>query len=120
MNDEAQRVFDAELDRILLLIQELTAKVDYLMKREKKVEQMEYRVDQQPRYKADYYRERKNKKSEQEKQTKENLEFDVEEVSFSVENNHGFLKLKLPYGYSKIEGILSKGDKVTVSFTIPF
>jgi len=25
------------------------------------------------------------------------LEFNVEEVSFSVENNHGYLKLKLPY-----------------------
>jgi len=63
MNDKAQRVFDAELDRMLLLIQELTLKVDYLLKREKKVEKSEYRVQQQPRYMADYYGERKSNHS---------------------------------------------------------
>ena len=60
------------------------------------------------------------KESLEQRPEQENLEFEVVEVSSTVENNHGFLKLKLPYGYSKIEGILSKGDKVTVSFTIPF
>ena len=42
------------------------------------------------------------------------LEFTVEQVSFSIENNHGFLKLKLPYQYSKIEGKFKQGDKVDV------
>ena len=44
------------------------------------------------------------------------LEFNVEEVSFSVENNHGYLKLKLPYQYSKIENRVKSGDKVDVVF----
>jgi hypothetical protein len=44
------------------------------------------------------------------------LEFKVEEVSFSVENNHGYLKLKLPFQYSKIENKVKSGDKVDVMF----
>ena len=44
------------------------------------------------------------------------LEFNVEEVSFSVENNHCYLKLKLPYQYSKIENRVKSGDKVDVVF----
>lgn len=44
------------------------------------------------------------------------LEFTVEESGFTVENNHGYLKLKLPYQYSKMEGRIKKGDKVDVVF----
>ena len=44
------------------------------------------------------------------------LEFTVEETGFTVENNHGYLKLKLPYQYSKIEGKIKQGDKVDVVF----
>lgn len=44
------------------------------------------------------------------------LEFIVEESGFTVENNHGYLKLKLPYQYSKMENKVSKGDKVDVTF----
>jgi hypothetical protein len=39
------------------------------------------------------------------------LEFTVEESGFTSENNHGFLKLKLPYAYSEMIDI-KKGDKV--------
>lgn len=46
----------------------------------------------------------------------ESLEFVVEESGFTVENNHGYLKLKLPYQYSKMENKVSKGDKVDVTF----
>ena len=42
------------------------------------------------------------------------LEFEVEQVSYSIQDNHGFLKLILPYQYSKIEGEIKKGDKVDV------
>ena len=42
------------------------------------------------------------------------LEFTVEEIGSTSENNHGYLKLKLPYQYSKIDGIIKKGDKVDV------
>ena len=44
------------------------------------------------------------------------LEFTVDEVAFTIENNHGLLKLKLPYQYSKIEGRIKQGDKVDVVF----
>ena len=44
------------------------------------------------------------------------LEFDVEDVSFSVQNEHAYLKLKLPYQYSKIENRVKSGDKVDVVF----
>ena len=44
------------------------------------------------------------------------LEFNVEEVGFSIEDNHGYLKLKLPYQYSKMERRVKKGDKVDVVF----
>ncbi|MBP9727668.1 MAG: hypothetical protein KBD83_09455 [Gammaproteobacteria bacterium] len=123
MNDKAQRVFDAELDRILPLIKELTAKVDYLrnVQKQEKNKRTSKKLCKHDRCVKDricqdcgsvitYVPDHENME----------LEFEVEEVSSTVENNHGFLKLKLPYGYSKIEGILSKGDKVTVSFTIPF
>jgi len=46
----------------------------------------------------------------------ESLEFVVEEFGFTSENNHGYLKLKLPYQYSKMENKVSKGDKVDVTF----
>ena len=42
------------------------------------------------------------------------LEFTVEEIGFTSENNHGYLKLILPYQYSKINGRIKKGDKVDV------
>lgn len=44
------------------------------------------------------------------------LEFIVEESGFTAENNHGYLKLKLPYQYSKMEGRIKQGDKVDVVF----
>ena len=47
--------------------------------------------------------------------SKSSIEFNVEEVSFSVSANDGFLKLRLPYGYNKIEGKINKGDKVDVT-----
>lgn len=50
-----------------------------------------------------------------EQRKKEAVEFEVEEVSFSVENNHGFIKAKVPYGYSKIENKIKKGSKVDIS-----
>lgn len=46
----------------------------------------------------------------------ESLEFVVEEVGFTSKNNHGFLKLKLPYQYSKMENKVTTGDRVDVSF----
>ena len=46
----------------------------------------------------------------------ESLEFVVEESGFTAENNHGYLKLKLPYQYSKMKDKVSKGDKVDVTF----
>jgi hypothetical protein len=44
------------------------------------------------------------------------LEFNVEQVSVSVENNHGYLRLKLPYQYSKMRDKVRVGDKVDVVF----
>lgn len=44
------------------------------------------------------------------------LEFTVEEVGSTVENNHGIIKLKLPYEYIKIKGKIKIGDKVEVIF----
>jgi len=44
------------------------------------------------------------------------LEFTVEETAFTIENDHGILKLKLPYQYYKIKGRIKKGDKVDVVF----
>lgn len=46
----------------------------------------------------------------------ESIEFVVEKSGFTSENNHGCLKLKLPYQYSKMENKVSKGDKVDVTF----
>ena len=50
-----------------------------------------------------------------EQRRKEAIEFEVEQVSFSVENNHGFIKAKIPYGYNKIDGKIEKGSKIDVS-----
>ena len=47
------------------------------------------------------------------------LEFTVEEIGFTSEENHGYLKLKLPYQYSKIDGRIKKGDKVDVAGLVP-
>jgi hypothetical protein len=43
------------------------------------------------------------------------IEFTVKESGFTVENNHGYLKLELPYQYSKMEGTMKQGDKVDVT-----
>lgn len=40
--------------------------------------------------------------------------FLIDEVGFTSENNHGYLKLRLPYGYDEMEGRFKKGDSVTV------
>ena len=42
---------------------------------------------------------------------KEKLIFEVEQTSFTVPNDHGFIKLKIPYGYSQMQHI-KKGMKV--------
>jgi len=42
------------------------------------------------------------------------IEFIVEEVSYSIENNHAFLKLKLPYRYDEIKDKVKRGDKLDV------
>ena len=47
---------------------------------------------------------------------KESLEFVVDESGCTSENNHGYLKLKLPYQYSKMQNKVTKGDKVDVTF----
>lgn len=44
------------------------------------------------------------------------IEFDVEEVSFCLPEKHGYLKLKLPYQYHKIESRVKVGDRVDVVF----
>ena len=46
---------------------------------------------------------------------KNSIEMEVESIGFSVGNNHGFINLKKPYGYSKIEGLINKGDKVDIN-----
>ena len=46
----------------------------------------------------------------------ESFEFLVEESGFTSKNNHGYLKLKLPYQYSKMDNKVCKGDKVDVTF----
>lgn len=45
---------------------------------------------------------------------REPMEFTVQDVKFSVQDNHGYLFLKIPYGYSKIEGKFKLGDAVDV------
>ena len=47
--------------------------------------------------------------------SKNSIEMEVDSIAFSVENNHGFIKLKKAYGYSEIEGLINKGDKVDVN-----
>lgn len=42
----------------------------------------------------------------------------IEQVSFSVENNHGYLRIKFPYGYEKIQGKIKKGDEVKVKIKV--
>ena len=44
------------------------------------------------------------------------IQFLVEEIGFTSVNNHGFLKLKLPYQYKKMQDKFKKGDKVDVTF----
>lgn len=42
------------------------------------------------------------------------IEFVVDEVGFTVERNDGYLKLKIPFRYDKIERKIKAGDKVDV------
>ena len=44
---------------------------------------------------------------------KNSLEFEVESTGFTMFNNHGILKLKIPYYYEKMKKIKA-GDKVDV------
>jgi len=44
------------------------------------------------------------------------LRFTVESIGFTVHDDHGILNLKLPYGYSKMEGNVKVDDKVDVVF----
>lgn len=44
------------------------------------------------------------------------IRFIVDGISSATPDNHGYLKLKLPYQYFKIENALKKGDSVDVSF----
>lgn len=44
------------------------------------------------------------------------LEFTVDEVGSMVQSDEGYLKLILPYGYSKMKGLVKTGDKVDVTF----
>jgi hypothetical protein len=44
----------------------------------------------------------------------DSLEFIVESFAFTVGDNHGILNLTIPYGYSKIEGKIKRGDKIDV------
>lgn len=46
---------------------------------------------------------------------KESFEFVVGDVSTTTPSNHAILEIMIPYGYSKIEGIIKKGYKVDVS-----
>lgn len=43
------------------------------------------------------------------------IEFNVIDVGFTSESNHGRIRLEIPYGYSNIEGKIKKGDKVYLS-----
>lgn len=44
------------------------------------------------------------------------IEFIVDVVAYTVNDNTGYLKLKLPYQYSKIQDRVRAGDKVDVIF----
>jgi hypothetical protein len=50
-----------------------------------------------------------------EQRRKEAIEFEVEQVTFSVHDNHGFIKAVVPFGYNKIDGKITKGSKIDVS-----
>lgn len=43
---------------------------------------------------------------------KENVE--VTKVHFAAVSNDGFITIRFPYGYSKIEGKFKKGDRIDV------
>lgn len=44
----------------------------------------------------------------------EAIEFQVENVSFSVHNNHGYITAIIPYGYDRIKEIIKVGSKIDV------
>lgn len=43
------------------------------------------------------------------------IEFTVESTSFNCHNFDGYLNLKMPYGFAKMENVFKKGDKVDVN-----
>ncbi len=45
---------------------------------------------------------------------KASFEFVIEEVGFTVEQNHCYMKIKLPYGYNEVGNKFNKGDKIDV------
>ena len=49
------------------------------------------------------------------KKIKENVE--VTKVQFGIGSNDGFITIRFPYGYSKIEGKFKKGDRVYIELT---
>lgn len=46
---------------------------------------------------------------------KKPLEFIVESVGFTSVHNDGYLKIRLPFKYSEIQGKIKKGDYVDVT-----
>ena len=43
------------------------------------------------------------------------IEFEIDEISFTVQENHAYVSLKKPYGYNQIKNIISKGDKIDLN-----
>jgi hypothetical protein len=42
------------------------------------------------------------------------IEMVIESVSFTVKDDHGYLKLKKPYKFSEIKDVFNNGEKVKV------
>lgn len=40
---------------------------------------------------------------------------EVVKVSFGSQSNDGYIKIRLPYGYGKIEGKLKAGDRIKLT-----
>lgn len=40
------------------------------------------------------------------------IEGEVESISHTITDNHGFIKIMLPYNYEAIDGRLKQGDKI--------
>ena len=43
------------------------------------------------------------------------IEFEIDKISFTVQENHAYVSLKKPYGYNQIKNIISKGDKIDLN-----